>query len=981
MTSSRRWLTTGGALLALAACAVALTRVDAIGAQALAATLLMAVIPGWLSTSLLVGSDGDLLVAERALLACGLGYVSVVLGMLALQALPGPLTRSHLVGLYLALSLVLLAARVLRGRDDTPPRAAPRTVTLTLLGLFLLAVALRAPGLGHSEFQGDEGRAVLRATEVLLGNDEVLLLHKKGPVEILLPASLYAATGRMSEWLARAPFGIAGIAAVLALAALGRRLYGLGVGVIAGTLMAVDGFWVGFSRIVQYQSVVLLMTILVVFCVYRVAQGAAQRRAYLGMAALMASVGLLAHYEGFFALPPAAYLMWEHYREQEPPWRTALKDLWLSLALGGVAVGVFYVPFVMHPQFGDTVSYLGVKRIGGGLLYNNIADYFQRAGFYSSAYHVLLLGIGLLAVAGWALWRGCAGRRQRLELAALGLAWLIAILFPSLWQVGTTNLSIVLFGITVALLLRARLRTEHRLLVIWFSAAALLYFFLMLKVHTHYYVALPPWALAVGLGGVSAWEALRRRGDALVLVAAALAVVLVGLTANYVRVAMVRPDREFKHTYPASRPHLYWAPYGPVAPRGGYFGFPYRTAWKAIGGMYDAGLLTGAYDSNQEDLVTNWYTRGAMRCPDSDFFVVARDVENPHLIVPGVINGEYMPAWEIVRGGEPQLWVFQSGYSGAVERLDYDVLAASFLGRSAPVFRVGAPLDETFDPPNQVGARFDEVFELTGWALDLPVVAPGDDLVLTLYWQSLRETTADYHVFAHLGDGDPVAQSDSVPQCGTHPTYRWRQGEQVVERRLLKVRPDAGAGVLPLRVGLYEYPSKDRLHASDGSGADLGSSLHITSVRVGTPAMQPPSPYRVDSVALGSGVGLVGYDLPEEPLLPGDRLNLRLYWQCLAPMDVSYTVFLHLVGPDGSIAVQRDAKPQDGALPTDFWMPGEYVADEHVLEVPEGSAAGEYELRVGMYDVATGQRLPANRGGLPLPHDQITLGKVGLGDG
>lgn len=90
----------------------------------------------------------------------------------------------------------------------------------------------------------------------------------------------------------------------------------------------------------------------------------------------------------------------------------------------------------------------------------------------------------------------------------------------------------------------------------------------------------------------------------------------------------------------------------------------------------------------------------------------------------------------------------------------------------------------------------------------------------------------------------------------------------------------------------------------------------------------------------------------------GDNLNLRLYWQAAEPTLTSYTVFAHLLGPDGRVVSQEDTAPGRGALPTTSWARGEVLQDPLTMRVPANAAPGYYQIEVGMYDPATNVRLP-----------------------
>ncbi len=54
--------------------------------------------------------------------------------------------------------------------------------------------------------------------------------------------------------------------------------------------------------------------------------------------------------------------------------------------------------------------------------------------------------------------------------------------------------------------------------------------------------------------------------------------------------------------------------------------------------------------------------------------------------------------------------------------------------------------------------------------------------------------------------------------------------------------------------------------------------------------------------------------------------------------------------------------PASGARPTSSFVPGEYVADEHLLGGSAALPPGRYTLIAGLYDPATGERLTAPDG-------------------
>lgn len=119
------------------------------------------------------------------------------------------------------------------------------------------------------------------------------------------------------------------------------------------------------------------------------------------------------------------------------------------------------------------------------------------------------------------------------------------------------------------------------------------------------------------------------------------------------------------------------------------------------------------------------------------------------------------------------------------------------------------------------------------------------------------------------------------------------------------------------------------------------------------------------NIPFGGMIALRGYAIKTGSLLEGfsGRFTLRLYWQALRSPDFDYSVFVHVVDAEGHLITQSDHAPGAAAnYPPTHWRRGQVVVDEHTLIVPRGTASGSYAIQVGVYNWATGERLPLEAG-------------------
>jgi hypothetical protein len=128
------------------------------------------------------------------------------------------------------------------------------------------------------------------------------------------------------------------------------------------------------------------------------------------------------------------------------------------------------------------------------------------------------------------------------------------------------------------------------------------------------------------------------------------------------------------------------------------------------------------------------------------------------------------------------------------------------------------------------------------------------------------------------------------------------------------------------------------------------------------------------SYRLGPTIRLMGYDLPVTHVVPGETLELDLYWRAVAKPPLDYTVFVHVLDESGQNVAGRDTMPRDDTFPTSGWPVGEAIDDLHRVPLPADLPAGVYRLALGMYRLQTGERLPVTGpDGLGVPEAWIVL--------
>jgi hypothetical protein len=292
------------------------------------------------------------------------------------------------------------------------------------------------------------------------------------------------------------------------------------------------------------------------------------------------------------------------------------------------------------------------------------------------------------------------------------------------------------------------------------------------------------------------------------------------------------------------------------------------------------------------------------------------------------------------------------------------------VGRNLGQVKVLPPRSPTnpdqFSPQQVLRKTVAPGLELIGYDLGQEKIGPGERMPVTLYWKAVRPLARDYSlVFDALSvAGNEGGRWDEVLVPGDYPTSEWRWGEAMVGKYQLQMPASARSGYYVLNLRLADMGSGDLL-----SRDILGKIEFVERARV----FQEPEMGQRIGMELDGVAQLIGYTLPVEKVAAGEAFPLTLYWRALNETGTSYTVFVHVVGPDGIIRGQWDSVPGEGMMPTSGWLSGEVITDPYMVPMEETAPPWQYAIYVGMYDPQTGERLPVK--GFP-DQDKIPLTAV-----
>jgi 4-amino-4-deoxy-L-arabinose transferase-like glycosyltransferase len=439
--------------------------------------------------------------------------------------------------------------------------------------LVVIAAWLRLSNLGYSDYQGDEIKALFLPPQ---GQSALgfLMDQRKGPIQFLITAFLKIFDPDYSnQFLIRLPFALAGILAVYFFYKLIKLHFGNKVAFYSTFFVATNGFLIAFSRIVQYQSFVILFMILAlyVFSLASVHKKWEIKGIYLGF--LFWALSILSHYDGIFIGPFVLYILYTWYTKSGISVKRRIRHFIGGGLVFVSSLAVFYVPFILTIS-AATMDYWQGRLTGTGGKISS-SQYLFRV--YNPIYIIHIY-------------------------AALGILGFVKAVIPP--QLRTKLKEIALFA--------------------WFILA---FFFMEILVSipgTHIYTYLIPLTVFMGIGVTLVQDVVRKIFPAnlsLYLSTAGIAAVFLFI---FLQVNQIFVDNYREYPWENEK-FLVWEFHKPSAVfHLSMFGFPYQRDWEGVNSIvrsFDDGSEEIFYSTNERSPISRYYVPFRKSGDNAQFYV------------------------------------------------------------------------------------------------------------------------------------------------------------------------------------------------------------------------------------------------------------------------------------------------------------------------------------------------------------------------
>jgi len=246
--------------------------------------------------------------------------------------------------------------------------------------------------------------------------------------------------------------------------------------------------------------------------------------------------------------------------------------------------------------------------------------------------------------------------------------------------------------------------------------------------------------------------------------------------------------------------------------------------------------------------------------------------------------------------------------------------------------------------------QFGDQIILEGYDAPTEPLDPGELVPITLYWRAVQPIDEDFSVATKLfaRNEQLLAENNSYPDGGRAPTRNWPVDQIITDRTTLVLSGEVNPPTLAhVEIDLFR----------------LDDELSLLPAMIDGQVVRPMRPFSL-VVREAADRSTPPHDLfrfrplTEQITVRDGMLEADIIWEVGQPLDADYQAFFHLSSAlDQPPLVAADFSPLGGDFPTSYWLPGDQLSDQAILQLPDQAITGDYLLLLGLYDLTTGQRV------------------------
>lgn len=502
-----------------------------------------------------------------------------------------------------------------------------------LLIIIVLSFVLRFIHLGYSDFQGDEIKALYLPLQ-----DQSFFTYimdqRKGPVQFIITFLLkFIDPSYNNQFLIRLPFAIAGFLSVYFFFKLIEIHFGKKIAFYSSLFLATNGFFIAFSRIVQYQSFVILFGILSLYFLTLSSRVDKYKISGIYLGLLSWALSILSHYDGVFIAPFAFYLLYEWFKNAKLTKKQKVTHFIISGILSSVLMFSFYIPFAVFVS--DKTKDYWTSRISGeesGKVSSSKYLFTVYQPIYVIHIYLILFAMGIIFI-------GLGLLRKKIH-ELIKVPEIITKAFR-----GTTDLMNII--------------NEEKLkiicLLLWIGLSVTAYEFIIFLPGTHIYNYIFPSFVILAFGFVTLESIVFKVFELnLVKVFNFLGIFLL-FGFLFAQSYAVYVDNTKEYPWEQEKFLIWTFPNPSVVYHLSMFGFPYFRDWEGIRDFVLAHPEINAYTTNERKSIARYYVGLEKGADKAGFYV---HVKNPQSFTNDILSEKalywtqhYEPIYTLTRGG------------------------------------------------------------------------------------------------------------------------------------------------------------------------------------------------------------------------------------------------------------------------------------------------------------------------------------------